>query len=98
MTSTPRDPERSDDAGESRLADLEFKLAFLERELGTWKDAVDDLHARLERTEAELRKTLRELREGTDGDPFYAGGTSEATDDAADDSGPTGDSGDSAGS
>lgn len=84
---THPDPEHSGDSGETRLADLEFKLAFLERELETWKDVVDGLHARLERAETGLRNALRELREGTGEDPFYAGGTSESTDGATDETG-----------
>jgi uncharacterized coiled-coil protein SlyX len=73
---THSDPEQSGNAGEAslanRLGDLEFKLAFLERELEKWKDAVDGLHARLERGEAELRATLRELR-GGDGQSLAGG-------------------------
>jgi uncharacterized coiled-coil protein SlyX len=87
MSMTHSDTEQSGNAehapaqaGENplanRLGDLEFKLAFLERELGTWKDAVDDLHARLGRSEAELRKALRELRgqDGRDGSGQPFGG------------------------
>jgi uncharacterized coiled-coil protein SlyX len=65
----------------NRLGDLEFKLAFLERELETWKDAVDGLHARLERSEARLREALRELRGqdgGAAGDQSSAAGSFES--------------------
>lgn len=73
----PVDPTaagRSGDDEEARLMDLEFKIAFLERELETWKEAVDGLHQRLERHEAELRKVLRELRGADEPGQSFAGG------------------------
>jgi hypothetical protein len=78
---TQSEPEQSGDAEEarlmSRLGDLEFKLAFLERELETWKEVVDGLHARLERTEIELRNALRELRGGDGDGQSFGGGDSD---------------------
>ena len=75
---THPDPERSGASEANRHADLEIKLAFLERELETWKEAVDALHARLERSEIELRNALRELRGGPVDDQPFGGGDSEA--------------------
>ncbi len=68
-------PERSGDGGETRLSELEIKLAFMERELETWKEAVNALHERLERSEAELQDALRQLQ-GADAldQPFVGGG------------------------
>jgi uncharacterized coiled-coil protein SlyX len=75
---THPDPERSGASEAARLADLEFKLAFLERELETWKEAVDALHARLDRSEIQLRNALRELRGGDPEDGQSFGGNPDA--------------------
>lgn len=47
---------------DSRLQETEIKLAFLEKELDAYKDAVQDLHARLDRMEKAV-KALRNSRE-----------------------------------
>jgi chromosome segregation ATPase len=52
---------------QKNLEDAEVKLAFLERELGEYKEAVQDLHARLARLESAV-KELQETRPAEGGD------------------------------
>ncbi len=47
---------------EARLQEAEIKLAFLERELGEYKEAVDSMHALITR----LEKQVQELKDGED--------------------------------
>lgn len=54
-----RDAEPWDD----RLQETEIRLAFLDRELGEYKDAVQTLHARLEI----LEKTVESLKRAAQG-------------------------------
>jgi uncharacterized coiled-coil protein SlyX len=48
------------DNHEERLQEAEIKLAFLERELGDYKEAVDSMHEILTR----LEKQVQELKDG----------------------------------
>ena len=45
---------------EARLEEAEIKLAFLERELGEYKEAVDSMHELLTR----LERQVQELKDG----------------------------------
>lgn len=47
------------DAQEARLQEIEIRAAFLERELDLYKEAVQDLHARLEAVEHRLARLQR---------------------------------------
>jgi uncharacterized coiled-coil protein SlyX len=56
---------------EARLQETEIKLAFLEKELDEYKDAVQGLHARLD----QMEKTLKEWQEApAAGEPAGADG------------------------
>jgi uncharacterized coiled-coil protein SlyX len=50
------------DNHEERLQEAEIKLAFLERELETYREAVDTMHDLLTR----LEKQVQELKDGED--------------------------------
>jgi len=50
------------DTPEERLHEAEYKLAFLERELEEYKEAVSLLHERLTR----LEKQVQELKDGAE--------------------------------
>lgn len=58
-----------DSFAETRLQDAEIKLAFLEKELGEYREAVDALHAELTRLERRVRELeARESGQSEEGD------------------------------
>ncbi len=63
-------------SADSRLQEAEIRLAFLERELDLYKDAVQSLHARLEHVEALLEK-LRSAQDPDAPGGFPGHGTEE---------------------
>lgn len=55
-------------AGEARLQETEIKIAFLERELEEYKEAVQTLHARLQTLEALVEALRRKAHAPASGD------------------------------
>lgn len=56
------------EAWENRLQETEIKLAFLDKELEDYKDAVQTLHARLELLEKTVAILRRSAQAGPSGD------------------------------